>query len=197
MQIPEISLIEWQKRFGTERRCAQTLVKVRWPQGFQCPACGGMAYPIASRHLYQCAHCRHQVSITADTLFHATKIPLVKWFWLIYLMASDKGGISALRAAKHLGVSWITARAMLYKIRQVPTGTSIYRLSNLIELDDTVVGGKRSGKRGRGAEGKAPCARCGGKPGKGSRLSCHAGGRQRVRARSAVFSLGTYGRGRL
>ncbi len=158
MRMPEISLIEWQKRFGTERTCAQTLAKVRWPQGFQCPACGGKkAYSIATRHLYQCAHCRHQVSLTADTLFHATKLPLVKWFWLIYLVASDKGGISALRAAKHLGVSWITARSMLSKIRQAMAHRdSIYRLSNLIELDDTVVGGKRSDKRGRGAEDKRP-----------------------------------------
>lgn len=158
MQMPAINLIEWQKRFGTEHKCAQALAKVRWPQSFQCPACGGMkAYFIGSRRLYQCAHCRHQVSITADTLFHATKLPLVKWFWLIYLMASDKGGISALRAAKHLNVSWITARAMLHKIRQaMGHRDSIYRLSNLIELDDTVVGGKRSGKRGRGAGGKRP-----------------------------------------
>ena len=156
MKMPEVSLIEWQKRFGTERKCAQTLAKVRWPKGFQCPACGGTkAYHIASRHLYQCAHCRHQVSITADTLFHATKVSLVKWFWAIYLMASDKGGISALRASKHLDISWITARTILRKIRQAMAHRdSIYRLSNLIELDDTVVGGKRSGKRGRGAEGK-------------------------------------------
>ena len=158
MQMPKVSLIEWQKRFGTEYACGQALYKVRWPNGFQCPACGGMkAYKIASRHLYQCAQCRHQVSITADTLFHATKIPLVKWFWAIYLMASDKGGLSALRAAKHLGVSWISARTMLRKIRQAMAHRdSIYRLANLIELDDTVVGGKRSGKRGRGAEGKRP-----------------------------------------
>jgi len=144
-------------RYGAQMR-PNTVAKVRWPKGFQCPACGGMkAYPIASRHLYQCTHCRHQVSITADTLFHATKIPLVKWFWAIYLMASDKGGLSALRASKHLGVSWITARTMLRKIRQAMAHRdSIYRLSNLIELDDTVVGGKRSGKRGRGAEGKRP-----------------------------------------
>jgi transposase-like protein len=156
MQMPEVSLIEWQKRFGTEHACAQALVKVRWPNGFQCPACGGIkAYHVTSRHLYQCTQCRHQVSITADTLFHATKMPLIKWFWAIYLMASDKGGLSALRASKHLGVSWITARAMLRKIRKAMAHRdSIYRLANLIELDDTFVGGKRSGKRGRGAEGK-------------------------------------------
>ena len=158
MQMPALSLIQWQKRFGTEQACAKALAKVRWPNGFQCPACGNLkAYLIASRRLYQCAHCRHQVSITAGTLFHATKVPLVKWFCLIYLMASDKGGISALRASKQLGVSWPTARSMLRKIRQAMAHRdSIYRLSNLIELDDAFVGGKRCGKRGRGADGKRP-----------------------------------------
>ncbi len=158
MKMPNISLLEWQKRFGTERSCANALVKVRWPQGFQCPTCGSQRFSfIASRRLYQCSQCRHQVSVTADTLFHATKIPLVKWFWAIYLTASDKGGVSALRLSKHIGVSWLTARNMLRKIRiAMAHRDSIYRLQNLIEFDDTYVGGKRAGKRGRGAEGKRP-----------------------------------------
>ena len=158
MKMPGVSLLEWQKRYGTEKSCTQTLIKVRWPEGFQCPACGFMkAYYLESRKLYQCSHCRHQVSITADTLFHSTKVPLVKWFWAIYLIASDKRGISALRIAKHLGVSWITARNMLRKIRKAMADRdSVYRLDGIIEFDDTLVGGKRAGKRGRGAEGKRP-----------------------------------------
>ena len=158
MKMPEISLLEWQKRYGTERACVKELTKVRWPEGFQCPACGSIkACYIATRKLYQCSKCRHQVSVTADTLFHATKLPLVKWFWAVYLTASDKGGISALRASKHLAVTWITARNMLRKIRKAMAHRdSIYRLGNIIEFDDTYVGGKRAGKRGRGADGKRP-----------------------------------------
>jgi transposase-like protein len=158
MKMPVITLLEWQKRFGTEKACAKVLEKVRWPQGFQCPACGLKRYSfIATRKLYQCSSCRHQVSITADTLFHATKVPLVKWFWAIYLTASDKGGISALRLSKHIGISWLSARRILKKIRTAMAHRdSIYRLNKLIEFDDTYVGGKRAGKRGRGAEGKKP-----------------------------------------
>lgn len=158
MKMPTISLIEWQKRFGTEKACIRTLEKVRWPQGFQCPACGSQKYSfIATRNLYQCSKCRHQVSVTADTIFHATKVPLVKWFWTIYLMASDKGGISALRLSKHIGISWNSAWKILKKIRTAMSHRdSIYRLEKLIEFDDTFVGGKRSGKRGRGAGGKKP-----------------------------------------
>jgi transposase-like protein len=158
MKMPTISLVEWQKRFGTETGCIKILEKVRWPQGFQCPACGSQQYSfITMRKLYQCHQCRHQVSVIADTLFHATNIPLVKWFWAIYLMASDKGGVSALRLSKHIGISWITARSILKKIRTAMAHRdSIYRLENLIEFDDTSVGGKRTGKRGRGADGKKP-----------------------------------------
>jgi len=159
MKMPTISLLEWQQRYGKETACAATLAKYRWQQGFICPKCGNdSAWFITTRKIYQCSKCRHQVSITAGTLFHSTNLPLVKWFWAIYFVATDKGGISALRLSKHLGVSWVTARSMLKKIRTAMAHRdSIYRFfEELIELDDTYVGGKRSGKRGRGAEGKKP-----------------------------------------
>lgn len=158
MKMPSVSLLEWQKRYGTEQACAKALAKVRWPDGFRCPRCNETkAYYVKSRKVYQCSHCRHQASITADTLFHSTNLPLMKWFWAIYLTASDKGGISALRLAKHIGVSWPTARNMLRKIRTAMAHRdSLYRLEQLIELDDTYVGGKQPGKRGRGAAGKKP-----------------------------------------
>lgn len=72
-------------------------------------------------------------------------------------MASDKGSISALRLSKQIEVSWITAHRMLRKIRMAMMHRdSIYRLENFVELDDAYVGGKKPGKRGRGAAGKKP-----------------------------------------
>ena len=159
MKMPKVSLLDWQRRFGTERSCANALFKVRWPNGFICPECGhNQATYIKTRKLYQCSKCRKQVSITSGTLLHATNLPLVKWFWAFYLVASDKGGISALRLSKHIKVSWPTARSMLKKIRTAMAHRdSIHRLLyQLIELDDTYIGGKKPGKRGRGAEGKKP-----------------------------------------
>lgn len=158
MKMPQISLIEWQRRFGTEKGCIEELRKVRWPHGFICPVCGSRDYSyISSRRIYECSECHHQTSITSGTIFHSTNLPLVKWFWAIYLMASDKGGISALRLSKQIDVSWITAQRMLRKIRTVMKHRdSIYRLGNMVELDDAFVGAKKTGKRGRGAHGKTP-----------------------------------------
>jgi hypothetical protein len=158
MKIPTMSLLEWQKRFGTEYACIEALIKVRWPDGFVCPQCASRKCSfIITRKSYQCSQCHHQTSATSGTIFHSTNLPLVKWFWAIYLAAADKGGISALRLSKHIGVSWITAHRMLRKIRMVMAHRdSIYRLENLIEFDDAFVGGRKAGKRGRGAAGKKP-----------------------------------------
>ena len=157
MKAMETNLLDWQQRYGTETSCAQALAQQRWPEGFRCPQCGhDHGYTIATRHSYECSQCHYQASLTAGTLFHSTKLPLTKWFWAIYLMASDKGGISAVRLSRQIGVSWITASRMLRKIR-IAMGhrDSVYRLHDLIEIDDAFVGGRRNGKRGRGAAGKS------------------------------------------
>jgi len=90
-------------------------------------------------------------------LFHNTKLPLVKWFWCIYWLSSDKGSISALRLTKLISVSWLTAQRILQKFRiTMGDQNSLYKLTGTTELDDACVGGKRAGKCGRGAEGKQP-----------------------------------------
>ncbi len=46
---------------------------------------------------------------------------------------------------------------MLKKIRTaMEHRDSIYRLENIIEMDDAVVGDKHQGKRGRSTQGKGP-----------------------------------------
>ena len=159
MKAEAMNLLQWQARFGTEEKCAEALKQQRWPNGFQCPHCGhDQGHWVVSRKVYQCNHCRRQTSVTAGTLFHSTNLPLVQWFLAIYLMVCDKGGLSALRLSKQIGVSWITAHRMLRKMRHAMADRdSIYRLGGLVELDDAFVGGRRSGgKSGRGAEGKTP-----------------------------------------
>jgi transposase-like protein len=156
MKAPAISFLEWQQRFANEEACLEYLVQLRWPQGFRCPKCAhDHGYRLSHRRLYECAGCHRQTSVTAGTLFHSTNLPLTKWFWAIYWVSSDKGGISALRLSKLIGVTWRTAYAMLRKLRQaMGHRDSLYRLGTIIELDDALIGGKRPGKRGRGAQGK-------------------------------------------
>jgi transposase-like protein len=171
MQAETMSFWDWQQRFADETHCHQALVKLRWPEGFCCPRCHHpKGWLLHSRPVYECAHCHHQTSLTAGTLFHHTKLPLVKWFWALYGVSADKGSISALRLTKLIGVSWVTAHRMLRKLRRaMGDRNQRYQLEGVIEFDDAFIGGKRAGKRGRGAAGKTvilvACEHNDGKPG--------------------------------
>jgi len=157
MSYSALSLLEFQRRFSTEAACAQALEQMRWPKGFVCPRCGQTkASRISTRHLLQCAACDYQASLTAGTIFHKTRTPLLKWFWAIWLVAQDKGGASALRLSKQLEISYRTAWTMLHKLRKaMGQRDAIYSLTGLIEMDDAYIGGRGKGRRGRGT-GKTP-----------------------------------------
>ena len=151
----EISLIDFQKKYQTEEDCEKRLFELRWPEGFMCPRCGHQEYYFVSeRKLYQCKRCRHQTSLTADTVMHGTRTSLLHWFWAIYLVSTDKRGLSALAFSKRLGLSYWKAWTMLQKIRRAMRDRdSIYQLSGVVEVDDAFFGGSRQGgdKRGRGS----------------------------------------------
>ena len=153
----DINFFEFQERFQSEDDCFQYLKKLRWPDGFACPRCGHTeAYFMKKRKVFQCKSCRHQTSVTVNTIFHRTHAPLKKWFWAIFLVGTDKRGCSAKRLEKMVGVHYVTAWLMIHKIRKaMKDRDSLYKLSNFIEMDDSYFGGSTSGKRGRGAANKS------------------------------------------
>lgn len=69
------------------------ILEQRWKINLFCPQCGIKTLGI-SRNLFDCKSGRTQTSLTAGTIFHGTRVPLVKWYWLIYRMAMDKVGVS-------------------------------------------------------------------------------------------------------
>ena len=158
MQQDSLSLIKFQKKFSTERACQKHLFRMRWPAGFECPRCGyKKASLIHTRKLYQCRACRYQASLTAGTIFHKTRTPLTKWFWMILLIGRQKSGISMLSLQRLLEIkTYRTVWTMGHKIRKAMTDRdSSYQLAGLLEMDDAFFGPSKPGKRGRGAEGKA------------------------------------------
>ena len=114
------NLREFQRQFTTEEACQRYLAACRWPQGFRCPRCGHeRAYAMLKHGRWRCAACRYQVSLTAGTILHHTKIPLTVWFWAAYLMTTDKRGISAVLLQRQLGLSrYETAWMLLQKLQR-------------------------------------------------------------------------------
>jgi transposase-like protein len=98
---------------------------------------------------WQCAGCRHQVSLTAGTVLHRTKIGLPQWFWAAYLMTTDKRGISALLLQRQLGLScYETAWMLLHKLRRAMVNVAREPLHGEVEVDETWIGGEQAGLRG-------------------------------------------------
>ena len=144
--------------YGTEALCHDALVRWRWPDGFECPDCGGRAYCIVmrgARSLYQCNACRKQTSVKAGTIFAASKLPLRLWFKAMYLMTQSKKGISSIELGRRLGVTQTTAWALKQKLAQVMLERNTdKRLKGDVQMDDAYLGGERPGAYGR--EGKTP-----------------------------------------
>ena len=142
------------KQYSTEAQCQEYLANLRWKSGYVCPKCGCRhAYRLANGR-YQCAKCRHQVSVTAGTALHKTHMPLTQWFLTFYFVCQDKRGISAVQLERMLGTTYKTAWFMLKRIRAaMGQRDKIHQLNGVIEFDDAYFGGPTVGKkRGRGTE---------------------------------------------
>ena len=141
--------------FPTEESCLEWLFKSRWPNGVSCKKCGKVTpyFRIRTKKVYGCALCGTQVSPAAGTIFHKSETPLRSWLYAIFLMASTRTGVASLQLERELGVNHRTALRMFRQIRTLmaETNGSLY---GDIEVDETYIGGKRPGKRGRGAAGK-------------------------------------------
>lgn len=149
------TIFEFNQWFPNEAACVKFLIDSRWPDGFVCPRCGGSEhYWKKARKLLQCKQCGYQVSPTAGTIMHRSKMPLTTWFQAAYQVTTSTPGKSALQFQRQVGTSYETAFAMLHKLRAAMVRSGRDRLSGLVEVDETYIGGAREGKTGRGAVGK-------------------------------------------
>jgi len=147
----------------TEDEAREYLEALRWGEnGVICPHCGSIeAYKLEGKAtrpgVYKCKACRKQFTVTVGTIFHGSRITIKKWLLAIYLMCSSKKGISAHQLHRTLDITYKTAWFMCHRIRYAMTQEPLEDMLNgEVEVDETYIGGKRQGKRGRGAEGKTP-----------------------------------------
>lgn len=150
------TIVEFEEHFFSEKACRQYLEKLRWPEGFICPHCGNQSAWLTKGGLHRCQQCDHQASVTAGTIFQDTRKPLQLWFRAMWEITSQKNGVSALGLQRVLGFSrYETVWIWLHKFRTAMVRPDRDRLSGTVEVDETFIGGKKPGKRGRGSEGKA------------------------------------------
>lgn len=150
--------------YGDEVNCLKALEAIRWGKHPSCPDCGDKkCYRLKGGKLLKCAKCYRIYSAKVGTIFEDSPLPLVKWFWAIYIFSNHKKGISSHQLAKDLGVTQKTAWFMLGRIRYAMKVLSFDKpLEGIVEADETYIGGRtrRKGdpprKHGRGSENLTP-----------------------------------------
>lgn len=143
-----LNLIHLMDRFQTDDKCRDYLEALRWPDGkVECPHCGcENVSELTARPQWDCAACRYQFSVTSGTIMHDSHLPLRKWLIAIYLMMESKKAISANQMKRTLGIgSYRTAWYLCHRIRSA-MGNEPFEgptLVGIIEVDETLMGGKR------------------------------------------------------
>lgn len=132
-------------RFKTDEDCWNYLFNLRWPDGFCCPKCKSPKYYLNNRKVAECYECGHQVSVTAGTIFHGTRKPLLLWFHVMWWIAEQQKGVSANSFKEFMGFgSYETAWAWLHKLRRSMVCTNNEKLSGVVEVDELLIGCKHS-----------------------------------------------------
>ena len=153
--MKKFTVHQFNEMFPNEETCLDTIRDMLYPDGIVCRNCQEVTvhHRLKGRKAYSCQDCGTQVYPLAGTIFAKSSTPLRSWFYAMYLMASTRTGISAKQLERELGVTYKTAWRMFKEIRKL-MNEATGPLFGSVEVDETYVGGKRQGKRGRGAAGK-------------------------------------------
>jgi transposase-like protein len=165
----DMTLIQLFDRFGTDEKARKHLESIYWPHGAVCPHCKNHKdkpiYKLEPRTdsktairagVYKCGACLKHFTVTINTIFSDSHIPLRKWLIAYYMICSSKKGISSLQLQRNLELgSYRTALFMAHRIRYALRETSFAeKMDGTIEADETAVVSVSKGKGG--FSGKIP-----------------------------------------
>lgn len=157
------TLLEAVEYFSDPDRAHDYAVKIRFPNGVACPrlGCGSAAVRyVKTRRLWFCKECQRQFTVKVGTIFEDSPIPFTKWLPAMWLLASNRNGISSCELGRALKVTQRTAWFMLHRLRLAMKSETHERLSGELEADETFIGGKLK-NRHRGAQGRQASGRKG------------------------------------
>ncbi len=170
MNLDTVNLSDLAFHYSDEDKARGFLEALRWPNGPVCPHCGSAkgAYKLTAKPtskkpgragLYKCKDkdCRKQFTVRVGTIFEDSHIPLSKWLMAIHLLCASKKGMSAHQLHRMLGVTYKSAWFMAHRIRYAMTQEPLHsKLTGVVEVDETYVGGKARHGSSRGRMDKPP-----------------------------------------
>lgn len=148
------TIIDFNRDFPDDDACLEYVKGRRWPDGIHCIPCGQVRlhHRVRGRTAYACDYCGHHVYPLAGTIFEKSTTSLRYWFYAMYVMGATRCGVSAKQIQRETGVTYKTAWRIFREIRSI-MAEPVEPLSGEVEIDETYIGGKRRGVRGRPGPG--------------------------------------------
>lgn len=147
-RFESLTLFDFQEQFPDDKACLQYLSKLKQARGFVCPKCQGTKYCKGHKeHIRQCTKCNYLASPTSGTLFHQVKFSLLKAFYIVYYMSTNKKGISSTELSRKLGLRQKTCWLFKQKVMRGMKSSGTNKIKEKAQVDETVVGGQEEGKK--------------------------------------------------
>lgn len=151
-----INAIDFNKEFKTNEDCYHYLLKIKWGKGYQCSRCGCKeSYKGRTYYYRRCRSCGYDESVTANTVFHGIKMPILKAFHMVFRLTAKKKGMSTVELGAEVGVQQKTAWLFKRKVQAVMKKDRNDKLKGNVEVDETLIGGYSTHK-GRSTKTKDP-----------------------------------------
>jgi transposase-like protein len=145
-----MTIIELCNTFSNDDLCRELLERLRWPDKPECPRCKEPVVRLVNTpKILYCKDCDYQFTVTANSIFHDSHLPLIKWFTAVYLMCESRKGMSANQLRRMLWGpnkgSYKTAWYLCHRIRAAMATAETTMLYGTVEMDETYVGGVQHG----------------------------------------------------
>jgi len=101
----DVDFEEFSRIYPDKEQCNLFLSELKWNNGYACRKCKNTHfYPGHIPYSRRCSKCAYEESVTTYTIFHNTRIPINKAFYMVFLLYSTKGKISSHKLSELLNI---------------------------------------------------------------------------------------------
>lgn len=111
------NIAELHEAFSSEQQCIDYLESFRWNGKVISPFDSKSKVYQCNKNIYKCRNSGKYFNVKTNTIFHNTKIPLLKWFLAIWILTSKNRQINSVSLSKEIGVTQKTAWYMIKRIK--------------------------------------------------------------------------------